>query len=298
MALVCFEKIAKIMASQASPMYPGAVAVDATTEPTRPHLFDPLWGYFAFGQSLRIEYTEAQAYQDVGVFTISGVFTPDAVGVHETDSDESAFSLMVAKYTALEQKLKDAAEADVPTSYDQWGTTNDPRCIPLPTPLVDADGHPICAFPVSLRIDKTTFPTEIRYIATLQEAKLSLAKGVVNDFPVDNCVVAITLPQPQFAQHQIVGASGEVLQLKHYKTMEVDISGTMPLKQDGVAISAVMKALADSLTQGWLKLDVAVRSSTGVSTETVWDKLDITDEPAVECDYQNQVSSVNVRSRE
>ena len=34
MALVCFEKIAKIMASQASPMYPGAVAVDANYQAT------------------------------------------------------------------------------------------------------------------------------------------------------------------------------------------------------------------------------------------------------------------------
>ena len=51
MAVVNFEKIRPITMDMASALN-GGPAVDATTESTRPHLYDALWGYFLFGQSV------------------------------------------------------------------------------------------------------------------------------------------------------------------------------------------------------------------------------------------------------
>lgn len=297
MALVSFAKINQVMASQVTPIG-SSPAAGGTTDSARPNLFDPFWGYFVFGQTLECNYNDANVYLDVGKFTIQGVFTPNAVGVDPAASDQAAFNAMVAKYTALETAFEAMTKAAAPDNYAQWGTANDPRCIALPVPLVDKDSHKVYALPLSLQLEKGTFGAEIRYVATLREAKMPLAKAVINGFVVDNCVLTITLPSPQFARHQIAGTSGEVLQLKHYQSMEVDISANLPLLVVSQAISDQAKALTESLTFGTMTLETTLLTGTGFTTVTVFDGLDIIDDPSVDFDYNAQVMSIAVKARE
>ena len=166
MSIVNFEKVNRITLDQVTAIGTSK-AMGPTTDASRPTLYDPLWGYFLFGQSVGCTYDEDQTYQSLGQFTFQGLFTPAAENVDE-QSDDICFSALVAKLEAIEKVFTDAAKALPPDDYGQWGTKDDPRCIPLPAPLVDEDGKVVYGLPLNFRIDKTRFPSEIRYEATLQ----------------------------------------------------------------------------------------------------------------------------------
>jgi len=297
MAIVCFEKVNRILPEQVSPINSSG-ALGPTTDPTRPTLFDPLWGYFVFGQVIHCNYDEDQAYQSLAQFTITGTFTPNTLGFDDQAGDASVFAAMAAKLNELENTLQTATQALAPRSYNEWGTASDPRCIALPKPLVDVSGDTVYGIPLSFRIEKTQFPVEIKYQAVLQEAKFPNVKLMVNDYLLDDGVVTITLPAPVFAEHEIVGASGKVLQLQHYKTMEVDVQGNMPLVEEGRSLSSDMKALAASLYDGTMDLALALRNTTSLHIHPLWTSLAVTDDTNVDVDYLQQRQTVSIRSRE
>ena len=301
MAVVNFNKINAVAPTQVSAINT-TIALGPTTDTTRPTLYDPVWGYFLFGQSQGFQIKEDHTYLSAATFTIQGVFTADAEGV-DGASDDSAFVAIVAKYTALETLFANATKAEAPSSYPQWFTVDDPRVLPLPKPLLDASGAVIYAKPVSLRIERTQFPFEIRYMATLQEAKLPKAKLVINNVVVDGGVVQVSVPAPELAMHTIVGTSGAIFQVKHYKAAEYQITGSLPLIENGVMVTDDIKSLVASLDAGVLTkagvvtLGLYVRATTGMTLKTLGN-LDVVDSPTVDMDYGNQVAQLRISARE
>ena len=296
MAVVNFEKIRPITMDMASALN-GGPAVDATTESTRPHLYDPLWGYFLFGQSVGFLFKEDQTSQDLATFTIQGVFTADAEGVGNAN-DDTAFAALVSKYAGLETLFANAAKASAPDQYAEYGTALDPRYLQLPEPLVDKDGSPIYAKPLSLRIDRTQFPNEIKYEAILEEAKFPKAKLVVNGFIVDDGEVDIEFAGPVLAVHEIVGTSGTVFQVKNYSATEASIRGSLPLVEPGELVSDDLKALVRGLDGGTLTLSAAVIGEGGIREMPVYQKLDVVNTPVLDLDYAGQVTKLAIDTRE
>jgi hypothetical protein len=297
MAIVCFDKILQITRDQTSEIAGGFGAVGPTNQTSRPTLYDPDWGYFIFGQSVSFEYNEANAYQPAATFTIKGVFTHNASGT-TLSSDDTSMTTLVGKFLALSAMLQAKAMAAAPDDISQWGSADDLRTVVLPLPLVDKDGNRIRAIPTEIRAEKGQFANEVAYSATLTEARVPAAKLIINDVIVDHGVITITLPSPEMARHELVGTSGEVLQILHYKTMEVDVAGTLPLtEQDQIATDAAAE-LADSLASGELALRLATSLSGTVSVGDLWQGLAITDQPVVDLDYANAIAAVSVRARE
>ena len=300
--VVSFKNVQQLARKDASPIRSGSNALGPTTatDPLRPTLYDPTWGYFVFGQSIGFEYGEVNDYQDTATFRINGIFDRSAeFGDHGTESDDQAFARMASKYAALEALFNNAAQAKAPTAYSLWGSGTDARCIPLPSPLVsdDLDHKTLYALPQSIRIEKTQWPNLIRYQAILKEANPPAAKLILNDILIDNGTVNITLPQPVLSRHAMVGTSGEVMQLRHYKTMEMEISGSLPLDVGRVAGDEVA-ALALSLENGKVSLDVAVRGTASTVISHLWSDLAIVADPGVDMEYQNRVARISIQARE
>ena len=296
MAVVNFEKIRPITVDMASVLN-GGLAVDATTESTRPHLYDALWGYFLFGQSVGFLFKEDQTSQDLATFTIQGVFTADAEDVG-TVNDDTAFAALVSKYVALETLFANAAKARAPDQYADYGTEQDPRYLPLPKPLIDKDGSTIVAKPLALRIDRTQFPNEIKYEAILEEAKFPKAKLVVNGFIVDDGEVDIEFAGPVLAVHEIVGTSGTVFQVKNYSATEIFIRGSLPLVEPGECVSDDLKAMVQGLDGGTITLSAAVIGDGRITEVSVYRKLDVVNTPVLDMDYAGQVTKLAIDARE
>jgi hypothetical protein len=297
MAIVCFDKILQVSSDQATEILGGFSAMGVTSVTNRPTLYDPDWGYFIFGQSVAFEYNEANAYQPAATFTIKGVFTHNASGT-TLSGDDASLTVLVGKFLSLSALLQGKAMAAAPDDVSEWGSATDSRTIQLPLPLVDKDGNRVRAIPVEIRAERGQFSNEVAYTATLSEARVPAAKLIVNDVILDHGVISMTLPSPEMARHELVGTSGEVLQILHYKTMELDVAGTLPLtEQDKVATDAAAE-LADSLAAGTLSLKVATASGGTVTVGDLWQGLAITDQPVVDLDYANAIASVSVRARE
>jgi len=242
-------------------------------------------------------FKEDQTSQDLATFTIQGVFTANAEGVGNAN-DDTAFSSLVSKYAALEALFANAAKASVPDQYADYGTAQDPRYLPLPKPLIDKDGSTIFAKPLSLRIDRTQFPNEIKYEAILEEAKFPKAKLVVNGFIVDDGEVNIEFAGPVLAVHEIVGTSGTVFQVKNYSATEVSIRGSLPLVEPGEWVSDDLKALVRGLNGGTVTLSAAVIGEGGITEMPVYQKLDVVNTPVLDMDYAGQVTRLVIEARE
>jgi hypothetical protein len=299
--IVAFDRLAHVSATAINASAPHALG--PTGDADRPTVYDPTWGYFTFGQRVNFTYDDEAAYQDEAQFTIEGVFTRGAEMGEDGDdlsvTDEAGFTAIVGKYRALEALLATAARAEPPAAYEQWGTEDDARCIRLPAPLVDRNGNPVFGMPVSISISATQFPLELRYQCVLREAREYPVKLSVNGHLLDQAIVNILPPEPEFARHRIVGCSGEVLQLKHYKAMEVDVSGLLPLNTEGDPMGPAGRRVAAALESGTLDLEVVRRGAAGEVAEKLpfYGTLHIVDDPVFEADYREQVLAIGVRAR-
>jgi hypothetical protein len=245
MSVVAFEKILQVQPGEAVGIVSNSPIPAGTTtlHPERPYLYDPTWGYVKrFGQNFGFQYDDAKAYGTMATFVIEGVFTINAESQSvEPDAswdDARRFNAMVAKYNALEQVFADAAEADAPADYAQWGTTNDPRAIPLPSPLVDKDGNAIVAHPLSLNVLPGQWTQKVEYRAVLREAKYSKRKVMVNGILLDNATVNINLPAPILFRKKLVQCAGELVQVQNYTCLEVEVSGKIPRRQSSQELVA------------------------------------------------------------
>ena len=301
MGLVSFEQIKPIMPDEATGMVSGDILpLDATVNhPERPNLYDPLWGYFVFGQSVACEYGDGETYLDRAVFTINGTFTANAEqGKGPVLTDAQAFSKLVAKYEALKTFLDATRLAGVPTNYDDFGTAADGRVVALPSPLKDKDGKTVYAFPESLEISQTQFPIKIQYMVTLMEAKFPHAKLVLNNHLLDGGVVEFTPPKPILIPHRLVGAAGAIFQLRNYTPAGIGVTGTMPLpgRNGEPYLTNDLQDLYDSLSKGGMDVAVAYRAS-GTIPSGLYTNMTVDEDPRIELQTLERIASVSVRGR-
>jgi len=272
----------------------GTAAVGRTDDETHSPLYDPLWGYFTFGQSINAEYqSDGWVYTDTAAFTIEGVFTADSVvGDVTAMSDDQVFVLMVAAYTTLENTFKAAATATAPASYTSWGTSLDPRCIVLPNPLCGTDSsgnaQQIYALVDSVRVDKTQYPFLIRYTATLHEAKPPAYKLMVNSNLLDDAMVHIEFPRPELSRYELIRCAGEVIQVKYYQPMVLDVSASVPLDD--------FQNMVGTLYDQQVTIVVAQRASGALSP--FYSNLNLVSDVDVDTDLMHRLSRVQMKLKQ
>ncbi len=299
MGVVSFERIKKILPSQAIGMdTPNATPFNVTTgHPERPTLYDPIWGYFTFGQSIGFDYSDAETYLDVAVFTIQGVFTAtaEAGNADNLPSQGVSFAALTAKYEALKAHLNAAQLASPPGEFKDFGTAQDQRLIPLPLPLVDKNNARVYVFPQSLDLAQTRFPVEIRYTATLREAKFPQGKVMLNGVMIDNGIISINAPKPIMNQHRLAGTSGAILQIHNYTPIAVEVNGTLPNPgHDGQLMTPQIDALYDSIALGGLNVVVTKRDGTQVSLFT---NISVDEDPRIDAQIRERTATISVRGR-
>ena len=289
MAVVSFEQIRQVHTGQVQAIDQPEAALPAgpidSGTGQRPTLYDPTWGYFLFGQRMGFEYSEADAYASRAQFTIEGTFTAAAeaaVAGAVLPTEQEQFDRLVAKLEALEGMFAARAGQEPPVNVEQWFTELDPRILWLPEPLRDKAGNRVAAMPGSIEVEKTRFPVEIRYRATLLEAKLPPVKLLVNDVPIDVGTVTITPPNPKLHRHRLVAAEGAVVQIGGYGSLRLHVRGRVPnpARPDKL-LSDSTRVLAQQMTEGRVSIRVAEPGEAGLKKSTVWDKV-LVQGPSVE----------------
>lgn len=301
MAIVSFEQIERLNREQAGPIKAGNRAQGPVSEGSRASLYDPLWGYYLFGQRVQMEYAEADVYRDNAEFTITGVFTHNAEvakGAAPADDEEQLFNAIVAKYEALATAFDAAALAADPVDYGDWGTERDARCIVLPEPLRSSTGQRVYAHPTSITVDQTQFPTALRYTATLSEAKYNGGKLLLDGQMLDGAIIRIQPKHPVLAHKEIPAATGDVMQLKHWEAGRVQINGTVPnTRSVQSAIGPAAVALVAAAERGRVDVSLTYVDESGkAQVVPIWEELDL-DEGGMGLDFEAEVVNVSLSGR-
>ena len=291
MAIVDFDQIELLLPGDVASLKPGmsngvtpvSVIVDGGVH--RTVLYDPVWGYYVFQQSVGTEWSPAAQGQTVAVFTIFGAFTANAGNFTDGPiaSEADAFTQMTGKYDALEAMLRAAVDAADPDDYADWNGPLDPRAVALPEPLRDVDSDRIYAHPESLQIGPGPYVSMMTYTAVLRECRRPAAKLVLNGVVVDNGVVTLTPPAPQFSSHPLVGANGSIVQVKNYSRTTVEVAGTVPAQQGVVRVSSKLKELIRQAQDN--NLDMAIverRPGTTDRTTSLWGHMLVLSPAAVQ----------------
>ena len=216
--------------------------------PSGPHtgiIYNPLWGYFTFEQSLKFDYKKSNTnYVSNGVFTIKGVFTVNAEfpppsgnldsGVPpspedpSTGYDETRFRRLQINYDELRALFGNAARSEAPDDVSKYGTAEDQRCVPLPDPLRDKNTERVYARPVSLRIDETEWPNLISYTAVLEEPIVPPCKVTVEEMMINKGVIAITIEKPRIHIQNFSFANSAEIFFTGWNSPQYNVTGYLP----------------------------------------------------------------------
>lgn len=290
-----FEQIEIISRENAREISSGGTALGPVVGGTRLNLYDSLWGYFTFGQSTSFSYDDTDAYQDVGSFTIDGSFTHNAeVSLGAVDSETGRFLALSAKYDALEKFFSDKANEKAPEDYSLWGTALDPRCIALPNPLRDKDGDVIYALPESLTVSQSRYPSSINYSAVLNEARFYGSKILVNDLLVDNGSIQIEVSSPELTMHDVVAASGSIIQFKNWTNNSYSLSGTIPNNQanDGT-VSEKLKDIIRESEFGRVSVKIAYIDDQNQLQEYEMFRNQLIESPSASIGYESESTEIS-----
>lgn len=201
-------------------------------------IYDPVWGYFTFGQSVAFEYGNgAETYTSSGEFRIKGAFTvnaefpPKPSGNLEAmvpDDDIARFDKMKLKYDFLSGLFRSAALAIPPYDHSSYGTDKDARCVKLPDIIVDEKGKNIYARPVGIRIMETQWPNLISYEAVLGEVESLRSKMTVNGVIVDGGVLSISARKPMIKMQAMMFANGADVYHSGWEPRSYNMGGSIP----------------------------------------------------------------------
>ena len=290
MAIVSFEMIAGIEPRGTRRIGTGEIdeqpvgdldPAPAVGAAIRATAYDPVWGYFTFGQQVGFDTDASFSYISDASFFIEGVFSANAErklgNIADNATEEDAFTAMASKITALETLFKDAAEAVSPTNYSLWyqSPAADPRVLYLPLPLVDRNGNRICALPASIEVRQSRWPIEISYQATLREAKRPAAKGMLNGTLVDGVTIHIDVASPILHRHRLMGVAGELINVTNYQRVRVAIEGEMTNRVNGgTMVQQSARDLVAILAGNSFSLSAAVAQADGtVDIKTLFPRL-------------------------
>lgn len=264
----------------------------------RSTLYDPIWGYYTFGQSTEFVYDETDTYQDITTFTINGIFTKNAeVSLGASDNESSVFNAISAKYQALLELFKGKADAQTPDDFADWGTFRDSRVITLPDPLRDKTGSVIYAFPEKIDVQESQYPLWLRYSANLTESRFYGARAKVNGILLDTAIMDIQVAGPQLVRHEVAAAAGSILQLHHWNNTEVSISGTIPNNSGDDMVASKIKDFIRSTEAGKVSIDVEYVNDNAHVKKNMWRDIDLI-ESDVDVLYESESSRISLTARE
>jgi hypothetical protein len=298
MAIVDFDQIEIIRGERVLVSIPAGPINDPSAG-DRTDLHDDLWGYFIFGQRVRMDYSEGNTYRSVGEFTITGSFTRDKdAPLTDYPTDEDAFNRLTTKFVALQNLFENASNAVAPADYSKWAGPDDPRTVVLPLPLFDKNKQRVYAHPVSLEILAGSWPNKVAYKVVLEEAKAPEVKCLVNGQIIDNAVIHITLPKPILYRKRLLGCAGELIQVENYEVMQVQVEGQLPQPRIGTKLlSAEAQALKESLLQPLVDIGIVRHTPTGVESETLFANYDVEDGTGIDLEAYGHALRVVVHSR-
>jgi hypothetical protein len=312
MAIVAYDKLPQLTPAEAFSRVPGlpngTPPVDGVSSNTVTlgDLYDPLWGYMNFGQSIGFAYNGGRAYKSLATFTITGTFTITAEENTSTAQllpatliDTTRFNVLMAKFTTLEAAFIAAEQATAPASFFDWAGELDPRCIRLPDPLWDKNGNQIWAFPVSLEIQPGRWSESVTYKATLQEAKVSPYKLSINGTIIDEGTLNITLPQPMLARHRLLACAGEVLQCKNYSVLACEATGSMPRAETSTdLLGDPVRDFAALLSEDEIEISILCMNQTGAAqTNVIFPDLDVEQGTGIDIQVEGLKTGITVRSK-
>jgi hypothetical protein len=311
MSIVAFDKIGSIRPQHAGSLSGGvngstpvSPVLDVNSE--RSQIYDPLWGYFIFGQSIEIVYGDDRTYRDTAVFTISGTFTIGAeLGVHDSntiaESDTVRFNTLINKFKALEAALVAAANADAPINFLSWGGASDPRTVALPEPLRDKNGAEVWAFPESIDILPGRFTESLTYHVTLREAKVPAYKLRVNNTILDNATLSIQLPAPILHRTRAVACAGEILQVENYTVLECEATGSIPNPDSATdVVGPTARSLFNEIdVDGTVNLNVLRKNQSDAPQQDVriFSLMDVDAGTGFEAQVQARQTAISIRMK-
>lgn len=304
MAIVSFEKITTIERADAEQSHGAMTSLSSPVE-DRHRIYDETWGYFTFGQQVGWEFDAAQASRSVARFTINGQFTAGAekqLGVIDDVTNEAAaFTALTNRLKSLEDLFDNAATAEPPLLYDNWfvNDTTDSRVIPLPEPLRDRHHNKIYVLPESLQVQQTRFPESISYTAAMVEAKRPPYKCHVAGLPLDGATILLRPPSPILRRSRVVGAAGEVIEVKNYNRTRIEVRGRMPNSTASPFwIGLRSGAMIDQMSNSRITIGVWVREEDGnISRRDVFRRFLVAD-PRASVSTSEQATEISFQGVE
>jgi len=256
-------------------------------------LYDPLWGYYSFGQQQVAHYNEAECYWTQARFMIEGYFTIDAedaapgmAGTYvdpdtgQVIDEAAALVAMSQRYEALETAFNQAAGQSRPSAVEQWYSANDPRCLALPERLTDQQGQRIYGLPQQLSVIESRWPVMLHYQAVLLEGPMPPSMLLVNQVPLESARLLIDAPRPMIVQRRMIAAEGAVIHIQNYTQTRVHLQGILPTAS-GEDLSEQAAALARSLVDGTMDVERISFSNGRALTSTLFSDL-LVEQPTID----------------
>jgi hypothetical protein len=223
--------------------------------------YDPTWGYYVFGQTVRFDYEGSEVYTSRGEFTVRGVFTvnaefPPEDGEEIVEQDDGdAFDAIKAKYDNLEGLFKAASLSNPPASPAEYGKAADSRCVALPGKLMGGDGKAIYARPVSLSIGATQWPISIEYSASLEEVDMLGPKLTLNDTVIDGGVLVINARRPMTRMQGMAFANSSDVYFGGWEPRTYNLTGNFPHSSEPGSVGSLEAAgLYNTLETGRISI--------------------------------------------
>ena len=206
--------ISKIIAEQRDENFP------AKTQ------YDSLWGYYTFSQTIKFEYDDAGVSGlSNATIVVNGFFTANSEDLGD-ETDDVKRDRLFDKYKTLREKLLSCVNESRPSDINDIGTSNDKRCIELPSKLKDNLSGKIYAIPISFSTTEIS-PEILRYTATFSEPKTVACKLAIGEDIIDDAVVTIVCRRPRIAYRNFVFASGSEAYVSGIDNRKYSVSGSI-----------------------------------------------------------------------
>lgn len=191
--------------------------------------YDSLWGYYTFSQTVQYEYDDiGKSGLSYATITINGFFTKNSEynGELTTDTDSEKHQKLLKKYNTLRGKLLECVSKTAPKNVGDIGTSNDGRCIELPSKLKNNNNGKIYAIPTSFALTESS-PEILRYVVTLVEPKKIPCKLAIGNDIIDNASLTIICRKPRVTYRSFAFADGAEAYVTGIDNRKYTLSGTI-----------------------------------------------------------------------
>lgn len=239
--------------------------------------YDPLWGFYTVTQNINYTYDESgKKGYSIATVTINGCFTINAEkgkilrSQSEIDKKENS-NILFKKYLALRSLFVSKSKMIAPRYFAQYGTSQDKRCIALPSKLKNVSGGTVYMRPTGIGLTAERSPVILQYSATLEEVKngpCRIVLSVENDvIPLNNASIQINGRKPRISPLLYAFANGGNHVFNGYDNRKITIQGTVSGNNIESDSNVILKVGDDDIID---RIDNAVeRGYIGVCVESI-----------------------------